>query len=69
MAYRRGEQVADILWRMRLMSQSTLEHYLQELAAENYLTKLPEKCRNRIRAAAVFYDLFLQSPGFASPVR
>lgn len=69
MAYRRGEAVADILWRMRLVAQSTLEHYLQELAAENLLTQLPEKCRGRIRTAASHFDFFLSSPGSAHHVR
>eukprot|EP00435_Cladocopium_sp_Y103_P033667 s2641_g8.t1 len=41
-AYRRGESIQSILWRMRLVAQSTLESYLQELAAESFLLQLPE---------------------------
>ena len=42
MAYRRGEPIHNILWRMRLVSQQTLESYLQELAAESFLIRRPE---------------------------
>ena len=63
LAYKRGEPIQDIMWRIRLVSQSTLESYLQELAAESLLAKLPEHCRSKIRSAASFYPLCLQSPG------
>ena len=63
MAYKRGEPIANILWRMRLVSQSTLEHYLQELAAESFLVKLPEMTKVRIRLAASFYTPALRSLG------
>jgi hypothetical protein len=63
LAYKRGEPIQDIMWRMRLVSQSTLESYLQELAAESLLAKLPEHCRVKIRSAASFYPFCLQSPG------
>lgn len=63
LAYKRGEAIQDIMWRMRLVSQATLESYLQELAAESLLAKLPEHCRSKIRSAASFYSLCLQSPG------
>jgi hypothetical protein len=55
LAYKRGEAIQDIMWRMRLVSQSTLESYLQELAAESLLAKLPAQCRSRIRSAASFF--------------
>eukprot|EP00438_Fugacium_kawagutii_P018146 Skav206346 [mRNA] locus=scaffold3448:18626:25158:+ [translate_table: standard] len=48
-AYRRGVPIQDLLWGMRLASQATLESYLQELAADNYLIKLPEDSKFKIR--------------------
>ena len=63
LAYKRGEPIQDIMWRMRLVSQNTLEHCLQELAAESLLAKLPEHCRAKVRCAASFYQSCLQSPG------
>ena len=63
MAYKHGEPIAYILWRMRLVSQNTLEHYLQELAAESFLVKLSETTKVRIGLAASFYTAALKSLG------
>ena len=63
LAYRRGESIQSILWRMRLMNQQTLESYLQELAAESVLLQLPEAAKSRIRFCASFFDSALKSPG------
>ena len=63
LAYHRGEAISNILWRMRLVSQTTLESYLQELAAESVLVRLPEVTKVRIRLAASFYTQILKSPG------
>ena len=63
MAYKRGEPIANILWKMRLVSQGTLETYLQELAAETFLVQLPEVTKLRIRLAASFYTQNLKSLG------
>ena len=60
-AYKRGEPIANILWRMRLMAQSTLESYLQELAAENYMVGLPSHTKRRIKHAASLYAIALRS--------
>lgn len=62
-AYRRGESIQSILWRMRLVSQTTLESYLQELAAESFLVQLPETSKERIRLCASFFSFALKSPG------
>ena len=62
-AYRRGESIPSILWRMRLMSQTTLESYLQELAAESFLLQLPEAAKDRIRFSSSFFSIALSSPG------
>ena len=58
-AYRRGESLQNIMWRMRLLSLSTLESYVQELAAETYLTRLPVAAKTKIRSAALFFPLAL----------
>ena len=63
MAYKRGEPIANILWKMRLVSQVTLETYLQELAAESFLVQLPEVTKLRIKLAASFYTQTLKSLG------
>ena len=66
MAYRRGEAIQNILWKMRLTSMKTLESYLQELAADSILAQLLESSKKRIRAAAGFYAFALRSPGWFS---
>lgn len=63
MHYRRGLGIQQIMWRMRILSQSTLESYLQELAAESPLVRLPNTAKQRIRTAASFYSIALRSPG------
>lgn len=62
MAYRRGESIPQILWRMRLVNQATLESYLQELAADSMLVQLPESSKSRIRFLASFFTRAM-SPG------
>eukprot|EP00438_Fugacium_kawagutii_P018528 Skav213254 [mRNA] locus=scaffold1311:39874:44557:+ [translate_table: standard] len=54
-AYRRGKPIQDLLWAMRISSQPTLESYLQELAADNFLFKLPEDSKRRIKQSAAMY--------------
>ena len=51
-AYQAGLSVTDLLWRMRLQHVHTLQHYLQELAAENVLSQLSQESRCSIRAAS-----------------
>ena len=63
LAYKRGEGIQDILWRMRLTHQKTLESYLQELAADSILVRLPTTSKRRIRCAASFYAQALMSLG------
>ena len=63
LAYRRGEPVQSILWRMRLKSQVTLESYLQELAAEGSLGQMPQRTKDRIKFASSFYFAALKLPG------
>eukprot|EP00435_Cladocopium_sp_Y103_P042123 s672_g11.t1 len=63
LAYRRGEPIADILWRMRLASQPTLASYLQELAAESLLAFLTPATRQRLIHVASLFPFCLQSLG------
>ena len=62
-AYRRGEPIQSILWRMRLVCQSTLESYLQELAAESFLIQLPQTTKDLIRFVSSLFPYALASPG------
>lgn len=50
--YKMGKPIADLMWLMRLRSQTTVESYLQEVAALNVLATMPSDCRNAILAAA-----------------
>eukprot|EP00438_Fugacium_kawagutii_P001991 Skav236445 [mRNA] locus=scaffold2857:243088:244701:+ [translate_table: standard] len=63
LAYRRGEPVADILWRMRLASQPTLASYLQELAADSLVAHLAPSVKHRLCQVASLFPFNLQSPG------
>ena len=51
-SYRRGTSIAEIQWRMRLKNQSTLESYLQEVAALSALTELPSAALRAVRACS-----------------
>ena len=43
---------------MRIRHQVTLEAYLQEVAAENLLLKLPSRPVVRVKAAALFTTIY-----------
>eukprot|EP00435_Cladocopium_sp_Y103_P037015 s110_g9.t1 len=58
-AYRQGKPIQDLLWGMRIGSQSTLESYLQELAADNFLVRLPQDAKTKIRHAAALYPFLI----------
>jgi len=53
--YKNGKAIADLLWLLRLRSQSTLESYLQEVAALNLLAKLSPKVRSCIQTFAATF--------------
>jgi len=55
-AYRAGKPVQDILWCIRLRSQTTLEAYLQETAALNCFAGLPGDVRKRILELAKLFS-------------
>ena len=48
--------IQDLLWRMRIKNQTTLEHYLQEVVARQIVTALPEGARHRVKQLQLFYD-------------
>eukprot|EP00438_Fugacium_kawagutii_P014015 Skav204090 [mRNA] locus=scaffold3129:371114:378324:+ [translate_table: standard] len=60
LAYQRGEPIQDIMWRMRVTNQRTLEHYLQEMAADAVLSRLPLTCKSKIRSAAALFQILLE---------
>ena len=53
--YRSGTDLTRLLWRMRLRHLATLEHCVQELAADSCLADLPDACRRKI---FLFSELF-----------
>eukprot|EP00438_Fugacium_kawagutii_P012047 Skav218189 [mRNA] locus=scaffold5213:273982:278268:- [translate_table: standard] len=56
--YRNGKSIQDLMWLLRLRSQTTLESYLQEVAALNTLVCMSAKCRSCILSfAATFCHL------------
>eukprot|EP00435_Cladocopium_sp_Y103_P038687 s964_g10.t1 len=50
--YKNGKAIQDLLWLLRLRSQTTLESYLQEVAALNLFARLPPEARACIKNAA-----------------
>ena len=55
-AYLKGTHISDILWKMRLKHQTTLEHYLQEVSAAVSLHSLSELSRARISLFVLCFD-------------
>ena len=56
--YRLGKPIQDLMWLLRLRSQTTLESYLQEVASLNILAQLsPSGRRSVFAAAAIFPSL------------
>ena len=59
--YRRGKPINDLLWMLRLRSQTTLESYLQEVASLNVMVKLPEEMRKSVFALASVFPFLAAS--------
>ena len=53
--YRQGKPINDLMWMLRLRSQSTLESYIQEVASLNVLAKLDDGKRKAIFACASLF--------------
>ena len=58
-AYRNDEEIAKLLWKMRLRNIDTLQHYLQEVGAVSCFAELPSVSKGRIQDAALLFDLLL----------
>ena len=58
-AYRSGEPLNEVQWRMRLRHQVTLGFYLQEVAALSILPALSEGARSRVRCSAALLPFVL----------
>eukprot|EP00439_Symbiodinium_sp_Y106_P038682 s1227_g4.t1 len=58
-AYRSGEPLNEVQWRMRLRHQVTLGYYLQEVAALSILPALSGPARERVRSSAAFLPFAL----------
>ena len=59
-AFHQNPSIELLLWRMRLKSQTTLAHYLQEVGAAVSLLGLTEPVRERLRALNRLYEPALQ---------
>ena len=55
-AYRCGAELAKLCRRMKLKSLNTLEHYIQEVAADSLLVSLEPRSRDRIKKFASMFE-------------
>ena len=62
--YRKGKSIQDLLWLMRLRSQTTLESYIQEVAALNSFAALSVPTRRRIVMMASAFPFLQCASGF-----
>ena len=60
-SYQSGTPVHNLVWQMRVKHVHTLQHYLQEMAAENVLGHLPSDSKSAVRSASSCLTLFLDS--------
>lgn len=58
-AYRQNQEIAKILWRMRLRHIGTLQHYLQEVGAATIFSELPSRSRFLVESAAILYSAII----------
>ena len=58
-AYRRGDPVSEIQWRMRLQHLGTLAFYLQEVSALSVIPQLHPKTRSKVSAAASLFPFLV----------
>lgn len=56
-AYMDGHHISHLLWRISIKDMSTLEHYLQGLAAARSLQSISEQSRLRIIARQAVFEL------------
>ena len=55
-SYRRGCSVTELMWRMRVRNQTTLESYIQETAAATALSQLSPASLQAVRASASLFE-------------
>ena len=60
-AYRADEEIARLLWRMRLKNIETLQHYLQEVGAASLFAELPRDSQFRITQASQLFSSLLDA--------
>ena len=60
-AYRRGQPLMEIMWSMRLQQISTLQSYLQEVAAATALTAVSKPSRKLMRSLNKLYPMLVFS--------
>ncbi len=54
--FRRTNDIATLQWHMRIASQETLRHYLQEVAHRNILSALPSVVRDKLHKLSNLFD-------------
>ncbi|CAE7242495.1 Fem1b [Symbiodinium sp. CCMP2592] len=60
-AFRGGEPLSEVQWRMRLRHQETLGYYLQEVTALSVLPSLSSPSRNLVQGAAAAFPFVLEA--------
>ena len=63
--YKKGKPIQDLLWLLRLRSVSTLESYLQEVAALNCFATLPHSVRRSVLSSASLFAFCYLATAFA----
>lgn len=57
--YRADEDIARLMWKMRIKSQETLQHYLQEVGAESAFLRLPRRSKELVVASSAMFEALL----------
>ena len=65
--YKNGRSIVDVMWMMRVRAQSTLEAYVQEVAALNTVARLSPSSRLSISKSASLFDFLLAAHGIPGP--
>eukprot|EP00438_Fugacium_kawagutii_P021002 Skav228367 [mRNA] locus=scaffold1981:191093:195553:+ [translate_table: standard] len=58
--YRCDEDIAKLMWKMRIKSQETLQHYLQEVGAESAFLQLPSCSKQAVVASSSLFEVSLR---------
>lgn len=58
-AYRAGIDLTKLCWLMRLKNLTTLENYVQEIAADSFLVNLSTTARERVRTFFAMFETCL----------